>query len=317
MSYILEALKKSQQERELGKVPTLDASGMFEEDTAGPPRSPWPLVAMGLAGAAVLIALYAALRAPLPVAVTGSPSVEKGAESAMEAEKTLSLSPAPPPLLAQRMDNLSASRLPMVPAPNSTTLDAPLDAFEGPEAEPLVEPPPPHRPTRPKPAESVQGVGVRGDRKLVHPDLSEESGLAAELELQRQLEAELGMTSYEEDITSDPPTPVPRDLIADIEAFKHEVLSDGGGAAAKKASAPSHIDEDPTKLRLTREQQKDLPAFLMTVHVYDAEKSRRFVLISGRKYGEGDQTRQGMKVERILADGAVLSYRGNPFFVHR
>jgi general secretion pathway protein B len=55
----------------------------------------------------------------------------------------------------------------------------------------------------------------------------------------------------------------------------------------------------------------------MTVHVYDRDRSRRFVLISGRKYREGDKTRQGMKVERILAEGAVLSYEGNPFFVHR
>ncbi len=316
MSYILEALKKSQQERELGKVPTLDTSGMFQEDTAEPARSPWPLAAMGLASAAVLIALYAALRGPAPVEPTGSSPAEAVGRSSTEAAATVSLPPAPPPLLLQDMDNLSVASRPLIPAPISAPPVTPAGPFEAPEAEPLVEPPPPRRPAPPKPAEPVGSVDFRGDRPLLHPDISEESDLAAELELQRQLEAELDMASYEEAGPSDPPTPVPRDLIADIEAFKHEVLKDGG-TPAKKAPTPDAVDEDPTKLRLTREQEAALPAFLMTVHVYDVDKSRRFVLISGRKYREGDQTRQGMKVERILAEGAVLSYRGNPFFVHR
>jgi general secretion pathway protein B len=60
MSYILEALKKSQKERELGQVPTLVAA------PASNPRrvsrsAPWRLVAAGLAALAVAITLYAAL----------------------------------------------------------------------------------------------------------------------------------------------------------------------------------------------------------------------------------------------------------------
>ena len=73
MSYILEALKKSQAERELGRVPTLDGVGLFAEDKLEPPRSPWALVSVGLAVTAVLIALYAALRQP-PSQVTAPPA---------------------------------------------------------------------------------------------------------------------------------------------------------------------------------------------------------------------------------------------------
>ena len=64
MSYILEALKKSQAERELGRVPTLDTSVLFEEDKAEPKRGPWVQVAVVLAAAAMLLALYAAFRGP-------------------------------------------------------------------------------------------------------------------------------------------------------------------------------------------------------------------------------------------------------------
>ncbi len=48
MSYILEALKKSQNERELGQVPTLVAVPATESHRA-PRGKPWGLVAVGLA----------------------------------------------------------------------------------------------------------------------------------------------------------------------------------------------------------------------------------------------------------------------------
>ena len=60
MSYILEALKKSQNERELGQVPTLVAAPATESHRV-PRGKPWGLLAVGLAALAVAIALYAAL----------------------------------------------------------------------------------------------------------------------------------------------------------------------------------------------------------------------------------------------------------------
>jgi general secretion pathway protein B len=60
MSYILEALKKSQNERELGQVPTLIAAPSTEAHRV-PRGKPWGLVAVSLAALAVAIALYAAL----------------------------------------------------------------------------------------------------------------------------------------------------------------------------------------------------------------------------------------------------------------
>ena len=315
MSYILEALKKSQQERELGRVPTLDAVGVFEEDTVAPVRNPWPLVAMGMAGAAVVIALYAALRAPALSPPAGTANAGLGGLStagpAVPAQ-------AAPPTRPQAADDPSLTLSPLVPAPVGLTAPAPPEPFLEPEptAEPLIEPPPLRRaPAPPRHTTTAGSAGVSDHIPLRHPDLSEESDLAAELELQRQLDSELGMPPYEEEVLADPPTPVPRDLIADIEAFKQKVLKDRGGKPVNKAAKA--MDEDPMSLRLTREQEADLPPYLMTVHVFDKEQSKRFVLISGRKYREGDKTREGMTVERILTDGAVLSYKGNPFFVHR
>jgi general secretion pathway protein B len=146
--------------------------------------------------------------------------------------------------------------------------------------------------------------------------------LELELELKRQLEADQGaeppIPYAGEDVSADPspPTPVPSDLIEQIDSFKRQIREGKQGDVPPQAGRVV-IKGDPTRLRLSQEQQAGLPDYMMTVHVFDPDKSRRFVLINGLKYGEGDKTREGLIVEQILADGAVLSHRGSPFFVHR
>ena len=73
MSYILEALKRSQQERELGQVPTL-SDAAFAEPGRNSPSTPWVSLAVAIALLAMFIALYAAFatRHPeLPLAGSG------------------------------------------------------------------------------------------------------------------------------------------------------------------------------------------------------------------------------------------------------
>ena len=69
MSYILEALRKSQQDRELGRVPTLATQPLFTPRDGG--RNSWIGIALGLAALAVAIALYAVLRAGPEIAQVG------------------------------------------------------------------------------------------------------------------------------------------------------------------------------------------------------------------------------------------------------
>lgn len=60
-----------------------------------------------------------------------------------------------------------------------------------------------------------------------------------------------------------------------------------------------------------------LPPTAISVHVYDKKPRRRFVYIAGRKLAQGDTGRDGLKVEQILPDGAVLGWRGERFFEPR
>jgi general secretion pathway protein B len=114
---------------------------------------------------------------------------------------------------------------------------------------------------------------------------------------------------------------VPADLRRDIEAFKDEVRQKRGGSkpkdrpgSAKKTSAPA---VPPQELRLPPEVRARVPAFMMTVHVYDEQPPKRFVLINGLKVRQSERSREGIRVEEILPDGAVLSYDGHRFFQER
>lgn len=335
MSYILEALKKSQQERELGRVPTLDATGMFEEDKVVPHRSHWPLLAVALAAVAMVVALYAALKGPVatppPVSETLGLSVpavvDPRADPAPIRSKDVEVGRAVPPGGVKPGSTYPED--PQVAAANpasrsSWSPPAPASAPKGPVTgasrplEPLIEPPPPKQGGRVRFPDPGEAPSFGGGSQVDDSPLPGDADLDEELELQRQMEADSVEPLDEEEHYVDPaPTPVPRDLIADIEAFKREVQ---GGQVAQKAPAKAMvrpIDKDPEKLRLTAAQEADLPRYLMTAHVYDADQSRRFVLINGLKYREGEKTREGITVERILAQGAVLSHKGNPFFVPR
>jgi general secretion pathway protein B len=110
------------------------------------------------------------------------------------------------------------------------------------------------------------------------------------------------------------PIAVPDDLRQDIEAFKKQVRQERSGG---KKSAKPDAKVRPQDLHLPRDVAERLPAFLMTVHIYDADPPKRFVLINARKIREGGSTREGIEVEQILPDGAILSYDGHRFFQHR
>lgn len=300
MSYILEALKKSQQERELGRVPTLDTSSMFAEDKEPVRVTHWGLISVGLAAVALVIALYAVLRTPVPSPV---PPMQVSQES----EVPLAPIPAPSPAVSDAEDATvdSATAVAEVAPPPAAS------RVEQPPPMPLT---PPALPAPPAPA-PIEDAGIIDDEEMA---LESELDPWLEQELQRQMDAEQALYA-------EPPAPrrrpqraeVPIDLIEDIESFKEQVRREQGIPPPAAPRQPVDIGGDPTKLRLTPVQQARVPAYFMTVHVYDDDPSKRFVHINALRYAEGEETRDGLRVERIIPEGAVLSYLGNPFFVRR
>ena len=106
------------------------------------------------------------------------------------------------------------------------------------------------------------------------------------------------------------------------------VLSEGGGeplnpddyAPAREAPAPG-----ANSGRVTRGTASGLPTYEeaasrtqipplhMDLHSYAPDPAKRFVLVNMRRLYEGQSTAEGVKVESITNDSAIMSYNGTRF----
>lgn len=56
-----------------------------------------------------------------------------------------------------------------------------------------------------------------------------------------------------------------------------------------------------------------VPELRLALHVYDAQAANRYVLLNGQRLQEGDSTSDGVRLERVVPTGVVLSYRSSRF----
>ncbi len=54
----------------------------------------------------------------------------------------------------------------------------------------------------------------------------------------------------------------------------------------------------------------EFPTLSVDVHVYNDDPQRRFVILNGKRYREGDTLAEGPKLVAIVANGVVLDWRG-------
>ena len=301
MSYILEALRKSQQDREIGRVPTLATQPLFtSQDSGGNFRG---LAAVALAGLAVAIALYAALRTGpevVPPATTlTSPVTQPAGPAPVGAPVAAPASGASPALVAPPAT--------ATPAPAAAPLAVSPGLSPTPSATPSAAPPAALAPVAPPVVTAGAATPAPSPARSVAPDddtLVDVGGEASD-------GAPEGMDDSA-GVASRPADGIPDDLRQDIQSFKEQIKGGEGSKAAKKASDQKPVP--PQERRLPREVEERLPSFLLTVHIYDAEPAKRFVVIDGRKLRQGDSSRGGILVEEILPDGVALSFEGHPFF---
>ncbi len=379
MSYILEALKKSQSDRELGQVPRVQGFGI--DVPIDPPRPrPWAYLGLLLALLAVSAGGFLWLgdlgtAAPDDADQVKTPALPAPTEAGMSRRAAASdelagavkgpkgpaaqsaapppapqlpsagpppaVEPAPAPRLrqpgaegAEALTSVGDSPAPSEPrvqaeaeppattsAPSAARGALPLQDPDHLSVEPevLVVPAPakPGEPGEPLPrgAEELRRAALGGERLSASVD-----GVGA---LPRP-------PPPGEPLPGAPPSehvPVPQDLLAEIEAFKELVRKQDPGAIERPAAVP--LPEPPgLRLRPTQGQvalppapsldlRNRLPPFSMTVHVYNPDPMQRFVYINGRKLTERQESREGLRLERVVTDGAVLSYQGERFFQRR
>ncbi|MBK1631736.1 hypothetical protein CKO31_13470 [Thiohalocapsa halophila] len=213
------------------------------------------------------------------------------------------------------------------PPAGATNPPGPLDTAEGLSIEPeVIVVPARAGPGEPLPrgAEELRRA-VLGDGERVSASVDSPSGDSQSLPTPPAPDEPLSRSGADRERA-----PVPDDVLAEIEAFKELVRKRDPDALKRAAAKPPPLPEPPGLKALRPEPQamarparpsldlrNRLPPFSMTVHVYNDDPQRRFVYINGRKLSEGQRSREGIRLQQVVTDGAVLSYDGESFFQQR
>jgi len=84
-----------------------------------------------------------------------------------------------------------------------------------------------------------------------------------------------------------------------------------------RAPVATAAGEAPFLRQKPQEFQRQLPELVVTIHVYSPVASQRILFINNREFRRGDQILEGLRVEEIVPEGAVLSFRGERFRLRR
>jgi general secretion pathway protein B len=87
-----------------------------------------------------------------------------------------------------------------------------------------------------------------------------------------------------------------------------------GYAPAARSRSDAHL---PLYKQLESAPGDALPRLHLDLHVYDADPSKRFVMINMHRLKQGGSLPDGVKVISIRPDGVVLSYEGRRFLLPR
>jgi general secretion pathway protein B len=272
MSFILDALKKSESDRQRQNGPAL-----FEVRVA-PPRNSLPLWAIGLAvllAVNLVIVAWVLLRRP----------------SAPEQPVAMTASPTPPSATSN------------APAQPMTTMQSAPTANMGPGAYPGPQPgfgPQPASPAVPAvgtapaaPVGQTAGMTQPAAQGMGQPAPAQ-SGAAT-----NAVTAENAGNDSGERLNPDDYAPAADPAPAPF-----------GNRVTRSTSSGVPLYQDAA-------QTTHLPSLHLDLHVYAANPQQRFVMINTRKLREGDSLPEGVHVESITPDGAVLSLNGTRFLLPR
>jgi general secretion pathway protein B len=90
-------------------------------------------------------------------------------------------------------------------------------------------------------------------------------------------------------------------------------------AVAPADIAPNPPRTEPVKFLRTMPSdfQRSLPELTVNIHIYAPREADRILYINNRQYHSGDRVGDGIVVEDIVEDGAILSFHGQQFKLPR
>ncbi|MFC1524583.1 general secretion pathway protein GspB [Thermodesulfobacteriota bacterium] len=281
MSYILEALKKSDTKRKQGKIPDIDTV-----QTVSPPEREkqvrWPYFLFGaLVLNAMVFAVYISTDSLEETGGSGNNPVQEHSATLPENAKTENTIPA---------YELKKMAMPVV-----RSLDRPGTG----RAEPVPLEQEPEVVKNGENQEQAAAV-MESDPPANFPqdpetEILQEAGSFSEIPVTEPSDTELLE-----------PLPGP-ELTAELPRDQGQGLTHSGPAQSTPKVVPIH--------QLPPKMQNDLPEFRISVHGYAQTPESRIVSINGRVLREGDRFGKGLQLDEIIEDGVILSYQGKKFKV--
>ena len=292
MSLILDALKKSEQQRRAGPA---GASRPVR-----PPMRPHRSVRRPWVAAGVILMLMAAVlvfwflpdsESPQPPPTAAQPLSEMNRKSPVAA----------PRLPAQGLEDGKAAAAP----DRETAMEPRGDEMHGRSDEEST----------PAPDVPVQTPAIADGAPLNDLRSAVRNGGDA----QRQVNARSSVGVQESAL---PPSALPTEP-APLAAGK---AANGPAALDLRAQARENLSTETDGAAVTEEN--DLPALFSTlpyteqkgilplelqVHVYDRDPQRRFVMLNGTMYVEGADVKPGLRIEGIVPQGLIMTWNGRRF----
>ncbi|KAA3626449.1 MAG: hypothetical protein DWQ08_08350 [Proteobacteria bacterium] len=101
-----------------------------------------------------------------------------------------------------------------------------------------------------------------------------------------------------------------------VEPTSRAVVADTSPRRTEADPRGSEDDEPRALADLPESALSRLPNLDLSVLSYSGEPSRRFAMIDGQIYKEGDTLQEGVRVEKIERKRVVLSIHSERFFIH-
>ena len=278
MSYILEALKRAEQERQIGQAPNAAAPApeAYESD-----RRYWPWVLL-----MVLLLAVAVLAITFWLSAGRSAAPEQAALAPPSQPQAVDKMPTKPLQADTQAAGLPTRVTAVRSEPALVIQAAPI------EQTPIAEVQLPTEPAQPKPKAEPEAVVI--------PELA----MAA------------AQTPAEETVgpPAEPPAELPTEAQAvppvasasAAEARADEPSSEGADSGPADYELP-WLNEMPVAFR------RGVPSLEIQFHRYTDDRSRSFVMIAGQRYREGQILKSGPTLERIVEEGLILRWRGERF----
>ena len=323
MSYILEALKKSEQAREGRKSHKTFQESPQSPDiharTSGSSRRILYLIAFILSlNVAVLVFWAAPWRGSAPPPPTKhaeyKPAQAISREHPAGTHENKTAKPRKP------LENKSAPRSPAPEAPNRLAQN---QAGTGPQ--PKASPMSAHHASSAHTATTETGSAAPASNR---PEIGKRQP-PVQAPPPRRVEVAAKKTSP----SLPPHASEPHKTAVDLKAENLKALLEKQAESAEKSDGPASRENssdergyagpdtsnqpDPKAPRLSQlpaQVRETLPDISVSMLIYSKQPANRFIYINGSKRHEGDEISSGLKVERITHDGAILSYMGRRFY---